>query len=308
MNNKEPVVYIVLPCYNGEKYLLEQLMSLYYQNYTNWYLIFVNDWSTDNSETITRDWISHYNLHDKVKIINKENWWLNSGIQRWLEEVKELCDIHNTNSLISYCDADDIWTKDKLKIQVEYMIKNSEYWMTYHKAIKIDENNELVSSNYMDHYYREDSFLYIATIWNWYNAPTMIFKAKYIDLILPMPLWKQMAQDSRTWYVLWLNNVKAHFINKSLFYRRFYHWSMSISIAEKNRIEQWKIRMEYFYFLKKRFPNKNITPVYEYNYDRYINWEQKHYWRLKVYLLMLFKYPKIFYLWLKCQIWRTFKL
>ena len=82
LNNKNPLVYIVMPCYNGEKYLLEQLMSIYYQNYTNRYLIFVNDGSTDNSENILRDWISHYNLHDKVMVINKKNGGVNSAVQR----------------------------------------------------------------------------------------------------------------------------------------------------------------------------------------------------------------------------------
>ena len=89
--SKDPLVYIVLCVYNWEKYFLEQLMSLYYQNYTNWYLIIVNDWSSDNSENIARDFISHYNLHDKVMVINKENWWLNSAITVWLKEIKKRC-------------------------------------------------------------------------------------------------------------------------------------------------------------------------------------------------------------------------
>ena len=306
--NNNPLVYIILPCYNGEKYLLEQLMSVYYQNYTNWYLIFINDGSTDNSETIARDWITHYNLHNKVKIINKENWWLNSAITRWLEEVKKLCNINNTDNLVTYCDADDIFTRDKLEIQVDYMVKNPEYWMTYHKAIWIDKNCELINPYPMDHYYHEDSFLYAATITNRYNAPTMVFKAKYIDLIIPMPLWKRMAQDFRTGLTLWLNNVKTHFIDKGLFYRRCFQWSMARNYEKKSKIEQWKIRMENFDLLKKRFPNKDINYVYRYNYDRYIAWEEKWYWRIRTYLLMLLKYPKIFYLWLKCQIKKSLKL
>jgi hypothetical protein len=44
-----------------------------------------------------------------------------------LEEVKKLCDIHNTDSLVAYCDADDIWTRDKLEVQVNYMVENPEY-------------------------------------------------------------------------------------------------------------------------------------------------------------------------------------
>lgn len=296
---RNPLVYIVLPCYNGEKYLLEQLMSIYYQNYTNWYLIFVNDWSTDNSETLARDWISHYNLHNKVKIISKENWGLNSAIQRWLEEVKELCDINDTDSLVAYCDADDIWTRDKLEVQVNYMIENPEFWMTYHKAEWINQDGGLIRPHYMDHSYREEKFLHISTIWNRYSAPSMMFRAECIDYIIPMPLWKAVAQDTWTAVVLWLNNIKIHFIDKSMFYRRFRQWSMQWDFIKKDNIEQWKIRMENFIFLQKRFPDKDLSYIYNYNNDRYIVRQQKWYWRMRIYLCMLFKYPKIFFKGLK---------
>ena len=299
MSSNTHLVYIVLPCYNAEKYLLEQLMSIYYQNYSNWYLIFINDWSTDNSEAIARDRISHYNLHDKVKIINKENWWLNSSIQRWLEEVKKLCDIHNTDSLVAYCDADDMWTKNKLELQINFMLKHPEYWLTYHNSYSIDQNNEIISPRYQNHFYREENFFYMATIWNRYNWPTMLFKPKYIDYIIPMPQWKHMAQDLWTALALWLNNIKILFLDNCLLCRRVYWWSMQRNLEKKSTIEQNKIRMEYYYTLQKRFPDKDISDVIKYNYDRYIVWQQKKYWRIRIILCMLFKYPKIFFKWLK---------
>ena len=299
MINKHPLVYIVLPCFNGEKYLLEQLMSIYYQNYTNWYLVFINDWSTDNSETIVRDWISHYNLHDKVKIISKENWWLNSSIQRGLEEVKKLCDIHNTDSLVAYCDADDIRTRDKLEVQVNYMVEHSEYWMTCHNWCSIDWNWELVKEKHIIHSYREETFEYAATIWNRYCWPTMIFKAELINYIIPMPLWKSSAQDFWTVLVLHLNNVNIKFIDKRMFCRRIYWTSMIRAYEKKSLIEKWKIRMEYYNLLKERFPDKDISYIYNYNNDRYIVRQQKWYWRFRIYLCMLIKYPKIFFKGLK---------
>ncbi len=299
MNKRTPLVYIVLPCYNGEKYLLEQLISIYYQNYTNWYLIFVNDWSTDNSETIARDFVSHYNLHNKVKIISKENWWLNSSIQRWLEEIKELCDIKNTDSLVAYCDADDIWTRNKLEEQVNYMVNNPECWMTYHNWCSIDWNWELVKEKHIIHSYREETFEYASTIWNRCCWPTMTFKAQLIDYIIPMPLWKSAAQDFWTVLVLHLNNVKLKFIDKRMFCRRIYWTSMIRALEKKNLVEKWKIRMEYYDLIKERFPDKDISYIYNYNIDRYIVRQQKWYWRMRIYLCMLFKYPKIFFKGLK---------
>ena len=135
----KPLVYIVLPCYNSEKYLLEQLMSIYNQNYQNWFLIFVNDGSTDSSLEIAKKFAKDYNLEEKVKIISQKNSWVNSAVQKWLEEITVMCDIDNTDSLVAYCDSDDIWTREKLSIQVGFMVENPDCSMSFHDLVFIVE-------------------------------------------------------------------------------------------------------------------------------------------------------------------------
>ena len=50
--NKDPLISIVMNCYNGEKYLEESLKSILNQTYENWELIFWDNISTDNSKNI----------------------------------------------------------------------------------------------------------------------------------------------------------------------------------------------------------------------------------------------------------------
>ena len=50
--NKQPLVSIIMNCYNGEKYLAESLESILSQTYQNWELIFWDNLSTDNSKKI----------------------------------------------------------------------------------------------------------------------------------------------------------------------------------------------------------------------------------------------------------------
>ena len=304
LNNKNPLVYIVMPCYNGEKYLLEQLMSIYYQNYTNRYLIFVNDGSTDNSENILRDWISHYNLHDKVMVINKENGGVNSAVQRWLEEIKNMCDIHNTDNLIAYCDADDAWTRNKLEIQVEYMLNHPECDLSYHDLTKIDENWKVIQMSRMKSFYPKRDKDYLLYIWNYITSTAMMFKQKYIDYIIPMPTWFMIYQDYWTALVLWINSCKIDYINHVLWYYRTGHASLIKKASKENEEKRNKSKMKYFYSLKEKFPKMDFTCIIDYNEDVLINWNKTRY--STIYILT--KYPKIFYLKLKIKFWELFKL
>lgn len=299
--NDNPLVYIVLPVYNWEKYFLEQLMSLYYQNYTNWYLIIVNDWSTDNSENIARDFISHYNIHDKVKVINKENWWLYSAITIWLEEIKKMWDINNSDSLVSYCDCDDIWARSKLQIQVNYMVNHPKCWLSYHDLATIDENWALVKTSQLKWYWHNESFVYIATVWWFFTATEMMFKVKYINDILPMPLWFHMNQDYWTALVLSLLDVKISYIDETPVYHRSY---FSLSKKQKKNFFEW--RLYYYKFLQERFPEKDLSYIIWCNEDWMINWRKNWKPLIYVWIMLLIKYPKIFFLYLRMKLYKLY--
>ena len=291
------LVYIIMPCYNWEKYLLEQLMSIYYQTYTNRYLIFINDWSTDSSEKIVWDFVSHYNLQDKVKIITKKNWWVNSAVNRWLLEVRNVYDIDNIDSFISYCDADDIWTREKLSTQVEYMIKHPECWLSYHDLVIINENSVIKAPSMLKPvYYKWESFFAIACFWVHFYSTQMMFKIKHIDDVYPLPIWFTIWQDLWTGMALSIMNVNIWYIDKQLGYYRRGHTSLSNKSAE---IEKAKQRIEYMKLVLKKNPNINIQ--YECNYyeDRYIKRNKKWYTRIRVRILLLIKYPRIFFIYLK---------
>lgn len=289
--NKTPLVYIIMPCYNGEKYLLEQLMSIYYQNYTNRYLIFVNDWSSDNTEDILRDRISNYNLYEKVKFITKENGGVNSAVQRGLEEVKNMCDIHNSDNLISYCDADDIWTRDKLSVQVEYMVKFPKCWLTYHNMAQIDENWCLTKSFILS-LHENESFLGLSVYWNHILSTEIMFRINFIEILLPFPVWFWMYQDYWTVLNFSILNIDIQFIDKQLAYYRRWHQSLMriAKWSELRKVNEAEIR--YLTEIQKKYPDKDIWYIVSYKKDRLLKWYDKS--RAYCILLIFFKHPRIF--------------
>ena len=307
LKDTPPIVYIIMPCYNGEKYLLEQLMSIYYQNYKNWNLIFINDWSTDNSENILRDWISQYNLHNKVKIITKENWGVTTAVQRWLEEVKKYTNNKTDDNLIAYCDADDIRTRDKLDIQVNYMINNPDCGLSYHDLAIINNNWSIIKTSLNKHYYNNESFFSLLCYQTHFYSTEMMFKSKYIDNIIPLPIWNLFFQDQRTALILSIIWVKISYIDKQLGYYRVGHNSLLKKMGKLNR------RPEQRLWYLEAIKNKKIWIDINYEYDYFknrIKRQKKWYWNIKTWLLIMFKYPKIFFLVLKALIYerKLFKI
>jgi teichuronic acid biosynthesis glycosyltransferase TuaG len=109
------LVSVVTPVYNSADFLRRTFISLLDQTYTNWEWILVDDCSTDNSIDIINEIIRQ---DSRVKLLcNSEN--AGSGVARnkAIEASK--------GKFIAFLDSDDIWHKDKLAIQVEFMEKNA---------------------------------------------------------------------------------------------------------------------------------------------------------------------------------------
>ncbi|KXI22134.1 glycosyltransferase family 2 protein [Photobacterium sanguinicancri] len=113
MNND--LVSIIMPCYNVSKFVRDSIESVFMQTYKNWELILINDCSTDNTLDIIREVAAKDNR--VVVLSNLEN--KGGAISRNLA-----VDIAK-GRYIAFLDSDDIWRKDKLKIQISFMKRNN---------------------------------------------------------------------------------------------------------------------------------------------------------------------------------------
>ncbi len=52
-----PIISVIMPCYNQAKYMPEALQSLLNQDYPHWECIIVNDGSPDNTEEVAKEWV-----------------------------------------------------------------------------------------------------------------------------------------------------------------------------------------------------------------------------------------------------------
>ncbi len=100
---------VIVPVYNGSRYLAKTLESVLAQEYPDVEVIAVDDGSTDGSAEIIRRFPA-------VRYFYQENQGVtvarNNGISR------------ATGEYIAFIDQDDIWTPDKLAVQIDYLEKN----------------------------------------------------------------------------------------------------------------------------------------------------------------------------------------
>ena len=126
---------VLIPSYNGGKYLEKALLSVMSQAYSNYEILVVDDGSTDNTAEI----IKKINVKNNIRYYRNEQ---NMGIVASLNYGLDLA----RGNYIARMDADDIMLGDRLKAQVDFLEKNPDYGMAgcwYHT---IDENGNRINA------------------------------------------------------------------------------------------------------------------------------------------------------------------
>lgn len=126
----KPVVSVVIPLYNKLNWISQTILSVANQTYKNWECIIVDDGSTDGSyELVT---LLTKTLPGNWKVVRQSNSGQSVARNRGLEI--------SSGKYIALLDADDIWFKDKLEKQVEFLDKNSEVDLLFTSYIIFEES------------------------------------------------------------------------------------------------------------------------------------------------------------------------
>lgn len=137
-----PKVSIIMPVYNGSKYVKEAIDSALSQTYKNIEIIVVNDGSTDDGKT-DKILLSY---GDKIKYYKKEN----GGVSTALNMA-----INNSNGeYISWLSHDDVYYPDKIEKQIKYLIDNkklNQNIILYGDYDLIDYKSRLITECKKDH-------------------------------------------------------------------------------------------------------------------------------------------------------------
>jgi glycosyltransferase involved in cell wall biosynthesis len=121
-----PVVSVIIPAYNAEKTLLETIRSVIQQTHQNWELIIVDDGSEDSTLEIARGI-----QDDRVTTLSFANAGASVSRNRGFQQAK--------GEFIAFLDADDLWTPEKLEVQLSALHDHPEADVAYSWSDCIDE-------------------------------------------------------------------------------------------------------------------------------------------------------------------------
>ena len=131
MNKNNPLVSIITPNYNCSRFIAETIESVLAQTYTNWEMIIVDDYSTDDSYQIA---LNYATKDLRIKVLQNEK---NSGAAFSRNSALDIAQ----GEYIAFLDSDDLWESNKLEKQIAFMQENDcDFSYTIYDLI--DENSE----------------------------------------------------------------------------------------------------------------------------------------------------------------------
>ena len=111
----QPLVSVIMPCYNMEKYISDTIASVQRQTYPRWELLIVDDASTDQTADIVK---SHQNQDERIRFFANPR---HSGIA----EARNQCLSMAKGRFLAFLDSDDLWHPEKLEQQLQFMTERN---------------------------------------------------------------------------------------------------------------------------------------------------------------------------------------
>lgn len=134
VEQKQPLVSVIMPAYNAEEYISEAVQSVMAQTYTNWELLILDDCSTDGTADKAR---CFSDLDPRITLYSNPK---NIGVALTRNKGMALA----KGSWVALLDSDDIWHKDKLEKQL-VAAENTGADIIYCSYSLMDKNGEHLS-------------------------------------------------------------------------------------------------------------------------------------------------------------------
>jgi glycosyltransferase involved in cell wall biosynthesis len=223
-----PQVSVIMPVYNGEKYLAEAINSILGQTFHEFELIIINDGSHDSSADIVRSYTD-----PRIVFIENE---INTGLPR----VRNQGLYTSRGQYIAWLDCDDVSVPERLEIQVKFLDEHPRIGVCGGWIKMVGDGKETVARYPADPGYIRASMLFNNFV---VNSTVMMRAACTREVGLRFDLSHHLSQD----YGLWVRIPEPWQITNlpKVLTRYRLHTSQVTTIHKQKQIDvAWKIQKE----------------------------------------------------------------
>jgi len=129
--NTIPVISVIIPMYNVEKYIAQSINSVLKQTYHHFELILVDDGCVDNTLSIVNTFYD-----PRIRVIHQKNRGLSGARNTGIDSSRGI--------YVALLDADDYWGEDKLTKHIQHLSANPEVGVSYCPSLFISEEGDLL--------------------------------------------------------------------------------------------------------------------------------------------------------------------
>lgn len=241
MENKKPLVSVIMPAYNSERFIAEAILSVISQTVTDWELIVIDDGSTDMTQNI----VAMYAQTDKrIRLIVNEK---NMGVAKSRNiGLDQFC-----GQFVALLDSDDYWQPHMLEKMVA-RAKETMADIVYCSYALVDESGQKVCNDF------------IVPLQTTFNDAIVRLVITCSSVLMTSDIARRYRfpvnlyhEDTALWFQIMKDGAIARGVTEVLAaYRQ--HEGSRASNKIRNACERWPI---YRKFLKMSIPATIITMI-----------------------------------------------
>lgn len=129
MTHCAPIVSVVIPMFNVEKYIQQSVSSVLAQSYQHFEVICVDDGCTDN----TLELLAEFN-DSRIRVVSQKNKGLAAARNTGINNARGV--------YIALLDADDYWSPQKLSRHVQHLNQNPKVGVSYCPSLFVDDDSQ----------------------------------------------------------------------------------------------------------------------------------------------------------------------
>jgi glycosyltransferase involved in cell wall biosynthesis len=253
MNQALPLVSIIIPAYNADRFIAETIDSVLQQVYTNWELIIINDGSTDDTLRIAEKYSS---VNSKIQVITQNNLGVSMARNNGLAKAK--------GDYLALLDADDVWLKNNLSEKMQVLLADNSLDFVFSNRNLLDEKTkqQTPAPPGSDLNILEDTLL-----WNGEPVPgpasNLVFKKECFNGPVYFP--PELSNIADKYFMVQLSKFyKGKNIKKITFNYRIVGGSMSknLEVHEKDTLKAYQLYTKTNIFKNANFRRKCFSNMY----------------------------------------------